>query len=178
MRASILGFVALLTLFPATSSGDAVLSRKVIGASGGAQTAGSVRARYTLGQALTGRMASGSVNARFGYWGRPSVTTSVPHPEPTTFGLSIARLSPNPVVDRLHVAYTVAASNDAAVSVRLYDARGALVRELADGAAASGTHAIAWDGRDAAGRRVRPGIYFCELRSGSRAVTRRVAVLH
>lgn len=45
------------------------------------------------------------------------------------------------------------------VSVQIKDATGATVRTLTAGAAASGQHAISWDGKDANGLPVQPGTY-------------------
>jgi hypothetical protein len=45
----------------------------------------------------------------------------------------------------------------------LHDAQGRLVQRLYDGALESGDHAFRWDGRDAAGRPARNGVYFARL---------------
>jgi flagellar hook assembly protein FlgD len=45
----------------------------------------------------------------------------------------------------------------------VYDVSGRLVTVLADGAAEAGNHAARWDGRDAQGRPVSSGVYFCRL---------------
>lgn len=44
-------------------------------------------------------------------------------------------------------------------TVNVFDATGRLVRSLSLGALGQGEHAVAWDGRDAAGQPVAPGVY-------------------
>jgi hypothetical protein len=63
---------------------------------------------------------------------------------------------PNPF--RTSVALGAPAPGPATVC--LYDNNGRLIRALA---ADRGTSSVIWDGRDAAGRAVAPGIYFCRL---------------
>ena len=64
----------------------------------------------------------------------------------------------------------------AEVSIRIYDARGRLVRILgADMTLEAGRHQVTWDGKAHDNRRVSPGMYFCELTgTGFRSVTRMV----
>ncbi len=59
----------------------------------------------------------------------------------------------------------------AEVRLRLYDARGRLVRELARGPREAGEHAATWDGRDARGRRAASGAYVCRLEAGNSLAT-------
>lgn len=51
------------------------------------------------------------------------------------------------------------------VSVEVFDLAGRLVRQVADGPLAAGSHQLAWDGRDAAGRRAAAGVYFARIRT-------------
>jgi hypothetical protein len=46
---------------------------------------------------------------------------------------------------------------------------------VADHAAAAGRHEAVWNGRDATGRVVAAGIYFCRLDAGVYSETRRLA---
>jgi len=64
----------------------------------------------------------------------------------------------------------------AAVSVRIYDVRGRLVRTLRTAMAFEpGGHEVTWDGKAHDERRVGPGVYFCELSgTGFRSVRRMV----
>jgi hypothetical protein len=63
------------------------------------------------------------------------------------------------------------------VDLRVYDVRGREVRVLEGGERTAGEYAATWDGRDAHGAIAEPGVYFLRLRSGGRAVTRRIVRL-
>lgn len=61
--------------------------------------------------------------------------------------------------------------------VRVHDVSGRLVATLWDGAAPAGDQALAWDGRDANGRAVAPGVYLASaVTDAGRASTRVVRV--
>lgn len=60
------------------------------------------------------------------------------------------------------ISYQLGA-NAARVVVNVQDASGALVRQMSLGAQATGDQSMAWDGKDAAGRAVSPGIYNFEV---------------
>ena len=72
------------------------------------------------------------------------------------FSLSAPR--PNP--SRGDVSFSLALTADARAQVAVFDAQGRRVRMLHDGALAAGRHDFQWDGRDAAGRTTRAGVYF------------------
>ncbi len=71
--------------------------------------------------------------------------------------LSLDGSAPNPFVDRAVIRFSLGAA--AHVRLGVYDLSGRRVRALLDGAGAAGTHEVAWDRRDDAGRAVAPGIY-------------------
>ena len=55
------------------------------------------------------------------------------------------------------------------IVLEVHDLAGGLVRRLVDQEElAAGDHRVSWDGRDAAGRAVRAGVYFVELRAPDR----------
>ena len=59
----------------------------------------------------------------------------------------------------------------------IVDVRGRVVRRLHDGALAAGRHDFEWDGRDEQGVRAAAGLYFAELRAGSRRAVRKLTLL-
>lgn len=63
-----------------------------------------------------------------------------------------------------------------AAEVSVVDAAGRRVRVLATGPMAAGPRVLTWDGRDAAGRRAAPGVYFVRLESADGAMTRKVVI--
>jgi hypothetical protein len=63
------------------------------------------------------------------------------------------------------------------VDVRIYDVRGRLVRTLAHGPLAAGTHEIAWHGLNEDGHPVAAGIYYCRLETEGATLTHKLVVL-
>ena len=49
------------------------------------------------------------------------------------------------------------------MQVRVYDLAGALIHSIGEGGALSGSFELTWDGRDAQGQLVRPGIYMYQV---------------
>jgi hypothetical protein len=82
---------------------------------------------------------------------------------------------PNPFRAGTTIRY--ATREEARVSLTVHDLAGRLVRVLTDRAMEPGSHVETWDGRDARGRLVGGGVYFCRLRSGGRDLTRRMMLL-
>jgi fibronectin type 3 domain-containing protein len=87
---------------------------------------------------------------------------------------AVSFIRPNPFSAETTIRYAVPAEG-AAVSIRLYDIRGRLVRTLADGRRSGGTYDAVWDGRDNAGRAVSSGIYFARVSIGEWGETRKIA---
>ena len=63
------------------------------------------------------------------------------------------------------------------VSVKIYNARGALVRDLFSGRVGSGERSLVWDGRDGSGRPAASGAYFVRATTGSNVLTGRVLMV-
>lgn len=92
-------------------------------------------------------------------------TTSVP-PGNTAPGL---RLSSYPTPARDQVTFAYDSRSTLPLSLRVYDLRGRVVRELSvQGPVAGGSGAtVAWDTLDEEGRKVPNGVYFARLQAGS-----------
>ena len=63
------------------------------------------------------------------------------------------------------------------VSVRVYDVRGALVRELARGPFEPGWHRLTWDGAGATGSPAEPGMYFVQANTNGQRLLKRFVLL-
>lgn len=87
-------------------------------------------------------------------------------------GLALSGPAPNPARGAARFALELA--RPARATVTVYDAMGRRVRELAAGSMAAGRSEIAWDGRDAAGRRAGAGVYFVRAEAGGEVATARV----
>jgi flagellar hook assembly protein FlgD len=83
---------------------------------------------------------------------------------------------PNPFNPGTTVSFALARSGP--VAVRVFDARGRLVRALLDGQSRSaGRHEIAWDGRDAAGQACASGVYLVRVDAGGQPQTGRMLLV-
>jgi flagellar hook assembly protein FlgD len=76
---------------------------------------------------------------------------------------------PNPFNASTEIRYQL--SQDADVSLRIYNFAGQTVRTLADTKQPAGEYAVAWDGNDDAHQEVASGIYFCRFQAGDAAET-------
>ena len=87
---------------------------------------------------------------------------------------------PNPFNPETWIPYQL--SEDAAVSISIYDTTGKLVRTLSLGFQSAGFYnsrgrAAYWDGRNALGERVASGLYFYQLTTPDFQQTRRLLIL-
>jgi M6 family metalloprotease-like protein len=83
---------------------------------------------------------------------------------------------PNPFNPTTSIRFDL--ERQASVDLAVYDVSGRLVRRLiAAERQPAGRHVIAWDGRDASGRRMASGVYFLRLETGTLTDTRRVVLL-
>jgi parallel beta-helix repeat protein len=82
---------------------------------------------------------------------------------------------PNPFRTAVTIRFVM--PDDGAVDLSILDAGGRRVRSLARGWRAGGGRAVVWDGRDDEGRRLKPGVYFCRIRSKFSTSTRRLVLV-
>jgi hypothetical protein len=83
--------------------------------------------------------------------------------------------APNPSGGRTSLTFHLSRTGQASLEIVGVDGR--RVRELARGRFAPGPHAFEWDGRDADGRAVAPGVYFAVARTPDGAKSTRLARL-
>ncbi len=82
--------------------------------------------------------------------------------------------TPNPFAGQTKIPYTIESS--AVVTIDIFDAAGRRVAQLREGQRSAGSHAAAWNGRDATGRRLASGVYFYRLTGSGEAAKRMVLV--
>jgi len=108
-----------------------------------------------------------------GIYRTPSIATGAP------FAAAGPRLrlecAPNPFVHATELGWETAARMS---RLCIYDPAGRLVQSRAWRATTTARGRFAWDGTDAAGRRVAAGTYYCELQSGDQVTTTRVVLVH
>ncbi len=82
---------------------------------------------------------------------------------------------PNPFNPTTTISFGLPSTDD--VSLRIYNIRGQLVRELVNGVLDAGYHEVTWDGQDQHGGKVASGIYFYRLESGDYSQSRKMIML-
>jgi hypothetical protein len=82
---------------------------------------------------------------------------------------------PNPFNPMTSIGFSLRA--DTYVTLRIFDATGALVRSLIDGQVLAGDHTVAWEGTDQTGKHLPSGLYFYRLEGSGVAVTKRMTLL-
>jgi hypothetical protein len=87
-----------------------------------------------------------------------SPTTDVP-----TVQNLMVRNYPNPFNPSATISYVMPRSGE--ISIKLYNARGVLVKVLLQDAVAAGSGSVVWDGTDSRGMKVASGLYFCETKA-------------
>lgn len=85
-------------------------------------------------------------------------------------------ISPNPLVDRAVMKYTLDAS--AHVRVRVYSADGRLVTTLIDQRQGPGNYQFVWNPFDRSGGTLPAGIYLVKFDAGTETNTQRVLIIH
>ncbi len=83
--------------------------------------------------------------------------------ELATAVLQVSPAYPNPFNPRTTIDYEMGRAGH--LSIRIYNARGELVRDLVNRDVAAGPGRATWDGADGGGRGVASGVYFCETRA-------------
>jgi hypothetical protein len=85
-------------------------------------------------------------------------------------------IRPNPANPRTEILFTLDVATQ--VDVTVWSATGRRVRSLAAGRSfGPGTHGLAWNGRDDAGRRVSSGAYLVRITAGDRNESRKVSLV-
>ena len=84
---------------------------------------------------------------------------------------------PNPFNPVTTISFNVPAGAARDHVLKVYDARGRLVRELGRGPVQPGLHEVVWDGRDASGASVSSGMYLYRLQVGDTKLAGKMVLL-
>ena len=87
----------------------------------------------------------------------------------------LSQNAPNPFNPRTTIRFELPVA--AHVRLSVFDVAGRLIRTLADGSLAAGSHETVWDGCDATGRAMGSGSYLARLESGGTVQTLRMALV-
>jgi len=145
----------------------------------------SYRLKDSIGQPVIGKCESANYKAYAGFWSaKPLLAMGVEEMQDARGGIQETRLFqnyPNPFNSLTAIRYSLAKSVDygrpSAVSLRIYDISGRLVKtfDLTDGQ--SPTNQVIWNGIDEKGQRVAPGVYFYKLETNGYKNTKKLILL-
>lgn len=117
---------------------------------------------------------SNGVGRRFRGFAYPKLNpAAAPAPAPE---LTLSQNAPNPF-RKSGTSITFTTRRAGRVAVRVYNARGQLVRALADSHFPAGTHRVVWDGRDDQGHEAPSGTYYARAATADRMEARVKMVL-
>jgi hypothetical protein len=88
----------------------------------------------------------------------------------------LVAITPNPFKNQTEVTYTQG-SDEARVSLSVYDVSGRLVRRLVDAGSSPGIHSLTWDGRSEDGKRLQSGAYILRLKAGDATSARKLTLV-
>lgn len=118
-------------------------------------------------------LAGDKVSSRLARW-QPATASAV-DPAAGTARIALRPGWPNPFTARTAFAFDLPAPGNVVIDV--YDVRGARVRSISEQGLPAGSHRVAWDGRDDAGRPAPAGVYFAALRGSGAAARQRVVLV-
>lgn len=82
---------------------------------------------------------------------------------------------PNPFNPRTEIGFDLA--GERLVKLKVFTVEGRCLRTLVDQVMPRGSHNVIWDGRDAAGRRLASGVYWCRLEAGDFVATHKMVMV-
>jgi hypothetical protein len=88
---------------------------------------------------------------------------------------AILSSAPNPFNGATKISLHMPAAAD--IGVAVFDAAGRRVRELHAGRVPAGASEFLWNGKDASGRELAPGVYFCAIRIGSISLSKKMVMV-
>jgi len=115
------------------------------------------------------------VSSRDGHSLGPVKVLSVEEAQRKPRSFALFQNVPNPFSGNTVIKYAL--PKDVDVELTVYNVAGQRVRTLVNGRQRAGYKAIEWDGRDDAGRRVAPGVYFYRMKAGKFEATRKLTLL-
>ncbi|MDO9547970.1 MAG: T9SS type A sorting domain-containing protein, partial [Candidatus Marinimicrobia bacterium] len=77
----------------------------------------------------------------------------------------MAQNYPNPFSGTTLISYQLNKSTN--INIKIFNILGQEINVLKTGSQSSGVYGLYWDGRDKFGKKVSPGVYFCQLQAGN-----------
>jgi hypothetical protein len=101
--------------------------------------------------------------------------TSIDEKEPIEISEMLLPNLPNPFINSTLIRYQTKIKQK--ISIKIYDLSGRLVTSLLDDLVEPGIHSQRWNGKDARGRDVPAGIYFCRMSAGNKFQSKKMVML-
>ena len=102
-------------------------------------------------------------------------STATPSIENNLKNYTLYQNYPNPFNPATTIKFTLEKTE--AVNIKIYDIKGALIRELMNKKANAGLNKIVWDGKNEHGNLVTSGIYFYRISAGKFSQTKRMVFI-
>jgi hypothetical protein len=109
-----------------------------------------------------------------------AITTGINDPDPdipprAPLVFQLLQNYPNPFNPSTIIEYETPDKAD--VTVRVYNLKGALIRELLHETQAAGRHRVTWDGMDGTRARVASGVYFYTVKCGKLTLSKKLILV-
>ncbi|HEU4941461.1 MAG TPA: FlgD immunoglobulin-like domain containing protein, partial [Candidatus Eisenbacteria bacterium] len=101
--------------------------------------------------------------------------TAVQETPPSAAECVLGPAAPNPFVSSTSIRLSLA--KDEVVTLRVFDVHGREIAVLADGSYRAGTHVFGWDGKGRDGQASMSGVYFCELKTATAHLERKLVLV-
>ncbi|MEN8006325.1 MAG: FlgD immunoglobulin-like domain containing protein [Candidatus Krumholzibacteriota bacterium] len=148
---------------------------------GGTSSSGALKVTGTAGQPATGdsfeSLLLPGLVVRSGFWNTslPSVSAVGEELPATPLVNRLNAPYPNPFNPSTNIRFELATAGR--VRVKIYDARGQMVRDLVREDYPAGRHEVAWNGRNDQGGNAASGIYFIRFEAGNVSGTKKMTLL-
>ena len=153
------------------------LQTSTFGSAGSPGTTTGYESKGTLGQPTPiGKGSAADKILYAGFWLKPWISSSVLQVGlPGGLTNNLFQNFPNPFSLSTAILYTVAREDP--VEIAVFNVRGQRMTTLVRESTGPGRYRVHWDGRDARGQVVSPGVYFYRLTIGSYKSVRKMLVL-
>jgi hypothetical protein len=101
--------------------------------------------------------------------------TAVQETPPSAVECVLGPAAPNPFVSSTSIRLSL--MKEEVVTLRVYDVHGREIAVLADGRYHAGTHVFGWDGTSGNGQASMSGVYFCELKTATASLKRKLVLV-
>ena len=177
-KRTLVALASLAVALPALSQigGTEAIGFWTISGGGGSSSGGTEVLRGSAGLHSVATSTGVGLSVRGGFWPGAGVTaTAVDDDTPGVAATRLLTPYPNPFNPATRIRFELTAQGG--VRVRIYGARGQLVRELVDEAYPAGRHEVLWNGRDTRGGEAPSGVYFVRFEALGREATTKITLL-